>query len=89
MSWKTTTKGLNILSAHCLDAVENTDTTVKSAVPKVVDINVVITAACMPIQRERIDLYPTVFDGQIRVMQGEEFHISVAANTQPFCIHTL
>ena len=45
MSWKTTTKGLNILPAHCLDTVEDTDTTVKSAVPKIVDINVVITAA--------------------------------------------
>ena len=35
-----------------------------------------------------IYVYPTVFDGQIRVMQEEEFHISVVANAQPFSVHT-
>ena len=29
--------------------------------------------------------FPTVFDGRIRVMQGEEFHITTA---EPFCVHT-
>ena len=29
-----------------------------------------------------------VFDGQIRIMQGEKFHISLAANANPFCVNT-
>ena len=36
---------------------------------------------------ELIKAYPTVFDGHIRVMQGEEFHISLATNVKPFCVH--
>ena len=32
--------------------------------------------------------FPTVFDGQIRVMQGEEFHITIAETAKPFCVHT-
>ena len=29
-----------------------------------------------------------LFDGQIRVMQGEEFHLSLTANAKPFCVNT-
>ena len=32
--------------------------------------------------------FPTVFDGQIRVMQGEEFHIAIDDTAKPFCVHT-
>ena len=32
--------------------------------------------------------FPTVFDGQIRVMQGEEFHITIAETAKPFGVHT-
>ena len=32
--------------------------------------------------------FPTVFDGHIRVMQGEEFHIAVTDTAKPFCVHT-
>ena len=32
--------------------------------------------------------FPTVFDGQIRVVQGEEFHIAVEDTAKPFCVHT-
>jgi len=35
-----------------------------------------------------ISKYFTVFDGQIRIMQGEEFRICLGANTKPFCVHT-
>ena len=35
-----------------------------------------------------INKYPTVFDGQIRTMQGKEFHICLAANAKLFCVHT-
>jgi len=29
----------------------------------------------------------TVFDGQIRVMQCEEFHIAISETAKPFCVH--
>ena len=32
--------------------------------------------------------YPTVFDGQIRSMQGEYFHISLTDDVKPFCVNT-
>jgi len=32
--------------------------------------------------------YPTVFDGNIRTMGGEEFHISPTAEAKPFCVNT-
>ena len=32
--------------------------------------------------------FPTVFDGSIRTMKGEEFHISLTAYAKPFCVHT-
>ena len=86
MSWKTA-KGLNILLEHYPDPVAITYTTVEPAAPKVVEVNVVNTAASMPTESEMINMYPTVFDDQIRVMQGEEFHIFVVANAQPFCVH--
>ena len=35
-----------------------------------------------------IAAFPIVFDGQIRVMQGEEFHIAISETAKPFCVHT-
>ena len=32
--------------------------------------------------------YSTVFDGRIRTMEGEEFHISLTADAKPFCVNT-
>ncbi len=32
--------------------------------------------------------FPSVFDGQIRTMMGEEFHISLTDNAKPFCVNT-
>ena len=32
--------------------------------------------------------YPTVFDGQIRNMTGEQFHISLMDDDRPFCVNT-
>ena len=29
--------------------------------------------------------YPTVFDGRIGTMEGEEFHISLTTDAKPFC----
>ena len=32
--------------------------------------------------------FPTVFDGQVKTMDGEEFHIELVDGAQPFCVHT-
>ena len=32
--------------------------------------------------------FPTVFDGQVRVMEGEQFHIKLQDNAVPFCVKT-
>ena len=32
--------------------------------------------------------YPTLFDGQIRSMQGEQFYISLLDSVKPFCVNT-
>ena len=32
--------------------------------------------------------YPTVFDGQIRIMEGEKFHITLIDDAVPFCVKT-
>ena len=32
--------------------------------------------------------FPSVFDGTVKVMEGELFHITLADDAQPFCVHT-
>lgn len=32
--------------------------------------------------------FPTVFDGQVRSMEGEQFHISLTDDAKPFCVNT-
>ena len=32
--------------------------------------------------------FPSVFDGQIKTMDGEKFHITLTSDAQPFCVHT-
>ena len=56
--------------------------------PSVAPISDVNTLATKPDANAVIGKYPSVFDGQIRTMQGEEFRICLAANAKPFCVHT-
>ena len=30
--------------------------------------------------------FPSVFNGQIRIMEGEKFHITLVDNATPFCV---
>ena len=32
--------------------------------------------------------YPTVFDGLIKSMEGEQFHITLTEDVKPFCVNT-
>jgi len=31
--------------------------------------------------------YPSVFDSQIRSMEGEQFHVSLTDDIKPFCVN--
>lgn len=41
-----------------------------------------------PTPEEIMKEFPTVFNGQIKTMKGEEFHISLTDNAKPFCVKT-
>jgi len=76
ISWKEA-KGLEILPCHYpspdkLPAVQMTSTWTNEA----------RLAAAEDIMKE----YPTVFDGQVRVMEGEQFHIRLREDAVPFCV---
>ena len=55
-----------------------------------------VTPACTLIQQTEnqsvaqtlVAQYPAVFDGQIRVMEGEKFHITLMEDPVPFCVKT-
>lgn len=42
----------------------------------------------LPTAEQIMSEFPSVFDGQIRTMPGEKFHISLTDDAQPFCVYT-
>ena len=42
----------------------------------------------LPTAQEIMDEFPSVFDGHIRVMEGEQFYITLAEDAVPFCVKT-
>ena len=87
MSWKAA-KGLRVLPMHYPDPAPDIATTEMPATTPIVDVKVISATTLPQTDNELIKAYPTVFDGHIRVLQGEEFHISLATNVKPFCVHT-
>ena len=80
MSWQVC-KGLGILP-HCYPDPVAVDAT-PSSQPQV------LSATIMPLNRESVvKEFPTVFDGNIRSMDGEEFHIHLTDDAKPFCVNT-
>ena len=80
MSWKAA-KALGILSQHYPLPPPTND----SLEPNIK----VTTSTHTPPSMDDLKLeFPTVFDGSIRTMKGEEFHISLTAHAKPFCVHT-
>jgi len=47
-----------------------------------------ITPKCDIKEEDLINEFPTVFDGQIRTMEGEKFCIKLTDDAQPFCVNT-
>ena len=89
LSWKTCKK-LGILPecypqpiSHALN--ETNSTTISSYSTHVTDTPV----QTPPLSPEYVKInYSTVFDGHIRSMKGEEFHISLTNDAKPFCVKT-
>ena len=83
MSWQVC-KGLGIL-LHCYPDPVSMDVTPssKGSQPQV------FSATIMILNRESVvKEFPTVFDGNIRSMDGEEFHIHLTDDAKLFCVNT-
>ena len=39
-------------------------------------------------QADLISEFPEIFNGQVKAMQGEEFHIQLSDDAKPFCVKT-
>lgn len=83
MSWKAA-KSLSILPSHYpqpmpIRTIPVTHTS---------EVKMINATTSSSEERTVVSKYPTVFDGQIRTVQGEEFRICLAANAKPFCVHT-
>ena len=73
-------KALQLLSSHY---------PLPPPVPAPSELRTQTTIALGPIPTlDDLKEYPTVFDGNIRTMDGEEFHISPTTETKPFCVNT-
>ena len=77
LSWKAC-KALQILPSHYPNPIPS---------PALHKVNLSSSLAPLTVQNVTSQ-YPTVFDGQIRSMQGEYFHISLTDNVKPFCVNT-
>ena len=77
LSWKAA-KGLGILPRSYPPHPSN-----------ITEVNAITTANQTPTTSEElIKEFPTVFDGQIKTMGGEKFHISLMGDAKPFCVNT-
>ena len=79
LSWKAA-KGLNILPAN----YPNPLTLGSSSLPSIA----VIERDPLPSSGNIMAEFPSVFDGQVKVMDGKEFRIELIDNAQPFCVQT-
>ena len=76
LSWKAA-KGLTILP-------KNYPNPASTVTPQIAITTVNKPAPLLNIQRE----FPAVFDGRIKTMDGEKFHITLTEDAKPFCVNT-
>ena len=86
MSWKAC-KALRILPPCYPQLPPQTQPSVKALPPhsnttSLVDQQIPIT------QEQMMKEFPTVFDGNIKIMEGEQFHIHLTDNAKPFRVST-
>ena len=90
ISWKAC-KALGILPANYPSPLPTVPTSIephKQTSTTTVRINAATIGTPLSVTEQLMATFPTVFDGQIRVMQGEEFHIAIDDTAKPFCVHT-
>ena len=83
ISWKAA-RALGILPEHYPNPVSPATANL-STDP---NIKVTISISMTSCHHKITQAFPTVFDGQIRTMEGEKFHIFLKLEARPFCIST-
>ena len=87
ISWKAC-KALGILP-HCYPVPQPLPQVAVNPPTPSAKVSVNATAAQpISVMDQLMTAFPMVFDGQIRVVQGEEFHIDISDTAKPFCVHT-
>ena len=88
LSWRAA-KELSILP-ECYPRPIDTTLTSKEH-PPTTTVNTLEASALVspsPTSEDIMKEFPEVFNGQIKTMDGEEFHISLTDNAKPFCVNT-
>ena len=86
LSWKAA-RGLTILPKHYPKPAPTTTqpaTPLKTTIPCLATTTSTQPTTPLDIQLE----FPSVFDGHIKTMEGEMFHIALTKDAQPFCVNT-
>ena len=76
LSWKAA-KGLTVLPEHYPNPVP-------AVAPHIAATTTNQPALTPDVRGE----FPSIFDGQVRTMDGETFHITLTEDAQPFCVNT-
>ena len=87
MSWKAT-KALGILPEHYPKPIPQVIEPHKTESLKETNLRTATVSSEQATDPNIIQTFPTAFDGQIRVMEGERFHIALTPNAKPFCVNT-
>ena len=88
LSWRAA-KGLSI-PPECYPHSINT-TLVSKEHSRTTRVNILEASSLVsptPTSEDIMKEFPSVFDGQIKTMDGEEFYISLTDDTKPFCVNT-
>ncbi len=81
LSWKTA-RSLNILSSRYPSPLDYSPST------RSITTDTDQTQPRAATSDEIIKEFPSVFDGQIKAMEGKQFHISLTDDAKPFCVKT-
>ena len=87
ISWKAA-KALGILSDQYPNPFPLSVVHITTKPSEKAEIEAGIDTGISPHQSEITRAFPTVFDEQVRTMEGEEFHISLMTDAKPFCNNT-
>lgn len=79
LSWRAA-KGLGILPAYYPHQCVK--------VEKPAQVAVVVDNTASTVKCQFMNEFPSVFDGNINVMEGEKFHITLTEGAKPFCVRT-